>query len=129
MQLQMEWGFNNLVRGKWKIEWVKRKTISNWSRVLQITLKNWKVEKGEEWACCLEEFWSFNVFDVAKLRFRSHQLIKISMIYLYIKPEVKRTWCNSNDYSYKWNLYWRIIWKWLFGERNFSDAENEQSFG
>ena len=40
---------------------------------------------------CFEAFWSFNVFDVAKLRFSSHQLIKINMICLYIKPEVKET--------------------------------------
>ena len=53
-----------------------------------------KLEGGEGGRASLkfffEEFWSFNVFDVAKLRFSSHQLIKINMICLYIKPEVKK---------------------------------------
>ena len=50
------------------------------------------------------------------IRFSNHRLIKISIIYLYIKPEVKKKWYNSNDYSYKWSLYWVITWKLVFGE-------------
>ena len=37
----------------------------------------------------LKKFWPFNVFDMPKIRLSNHQLIKISMIYLYIKPEIK----------------------------------------
>ena len=39
---------------------------------------------------CLKEFWSFNAFVMLQIRFSNPQLIKISMIYLYIKSEVKK---------------------------------------
>ena len=71
---------------KWEREEVKRKTSNNWSAVLQIALKG-----GEGgWEFCLEKFWPFNAFVMLQVRFSNHQLTKISMIYLYIKPKVKK---------------------------------------
>ena len=40
----------------------------------------------------LGELWPFNGFFMLKTTFRRHRLIKISMTYVYIKPEV-----NKND--------------------------------
>ena len=53
---------------------------------MQIALKGG--EGGREF--CLEEFWPFNAFVMLQIRFSNYQLTKISMIYLYIKPEVKK---------------------------------------
>ena len=104
-----------------KREGVKKKTSNKWSRFFQITLKG-----GDgSWGYCLEEFWPFNAFVKLQVRFSNHQLVKISLIYPYKKPEVKKIWYNSNDCSYKWSLYWVITWKLLFGEGDFSGAENE----
>ena len=36
------------------------------------------------------------------------------MACVYMKPEVKKKWNNSNDYSYKWILHRMIKWKLLF---------------
>ena len=96
---------------------VKRKTRNNWSSVFQIALKGGRGLK----------IWLWGILDI---QFFCHaadnpQLIKTSMIYLYIKPEVKKKkWYNSNDYSYKWRLYWVITWKLVFGEGDFSDVGN-----
>ena len=69
-----------------KKEGVKRKTNNNWSRAFQITLKS-----GEGgWKFCLEEFWPFNAFVKLQIRFSNHRLMKVAMIYLSIKPEVKK---------------------------------------
>ena len=42
------------------------------------------------WEFCLEESWPFNACVMLHIRFSNHQLIKISMIYRYIKPEVNK---------------------------------------
>ena len=63
----------------------KRKTCNNWSRVFQVALKGGEVVKT-----FLGEIWSFNAFVILKIRFSHHPLIKICMIYLYIRPEVKK---------------------------------------
>ena len=107
-----------------KREGVKRKTSNNWDRVFQITLKG-----GEgSWEFCLKDFLPFNTFTIMQIRFSKHWLMKISMIYLYIKPEVKKEWYNSNDCNYKWSLYWVITWNLLFGEGDISGAGNEHYF-
>ena len=65
---------------------IKRETSNYWGRVFQIALKG-----GEGvWKCCLEEFLPFNAFVILTIRFSNHRLIKISMIYMYIKLEVKK---------------------------------------
>ena len=33
---------------------------------------------------------------------------------MYIKPEVKKQWYNSNDYSHEWSLYTVTGWKLIF---------------
>ena len=97
-----------------KREVVKRKTINNWGRVFQTALKSG--EKG--W-----EFWLFNAFLMLHIRFGNHRLIKINMIYVYIKPEVKKKWCNSSACSVVLRDYMKIaVWwggffwygKWAF---------------
>ena len=80
------------------------------------------------WKFYLEEFWPFNAFAILKIRFSNHRLIKISMIYLHIKPEVKKKWYGSNDCSYKWRFYWMITWKLLFCEVDFLVREISISF-
>ena len=55
-----------------------------------------------------------------KITFRKHPLMKISMTYVYIKPEVAIKWFSSNGYSYKWNLHWVITWKLLFDEEGIT---------
>ena len=39
---------------------------------------------------CLEKFWPLNAFLMLQIRFSNNRLIKISMIYLDIKPEVEK---------------------------------------
>ena len=69
-----------------KREGVKKKTSNKWSKFFQITLKG-----GDgSWGYCLEEFWPFNAFVKLQVRFSNHQLMKISLIYPYKKPEVKK---------------------------------------
>ena len=70
--------------------------------------------------------WPLNAFVMLKIRFGKDQLFKLSMIYLYIKPEVKKI--MQHQCSYKWNLHWVITWKLLLGEEGFSSAGNEQLF-
>ena len=71
----------NLYSLKWKREGVKTKTSNNWNSVSPIALKG-----GEDsWEFCLEEFWPFSACVMLQIRFSNHQLIKISMIYLYIR--------------------------------------------
>ena len=69
-------------------------------------------ERG--WKFYLEKFWPFSGFVILQIRFCNHQGIKISMIYMYIKPEVKKMiqqqWC-----SYKWSLYYMKIGIWWGG--------------
>ena len=60
--------------------------MSEWSRVFQIAMKG----KKAGWKFSLNEFWPFSAFVMLKIRFSNHRLIKISMIYLYIKPEIKK---------------------------------------
>ena len=71
-------------------------------QVFQRVLKD-----GEDrgWECCLEEFELFDAFAVLKIRFSNHQIIKISMIYVYLKLGVMKKCYNSNEYSFKWGLY------------------------
>ena len=89
-----------------KREVVKRKTISNWGRVFQTALKS-----GEEgW-----EFWLFNAFLMLHIRFGNHRLIKINMIYVYIKPEVKKNDATAVIAA----LCCVITWKLQFGEVDF----------
>ena len=90
---------------KWKREGVIRKTSNNWSRVFQRALKG--REKGG-WKFCYEEFWPFNAFFTLLIRFSNHPLTWISMIYVYIKPEVLKKWCSSNKYSLELSFYWVI---------------------
>ena len=54
-------------------------------------------------------------------------VIKISMIYVYIKLKLKK-WYNSTKHSSKWSLYCVITWKLLFGKGDFSRAGNQQIF-
>ena len=74
------------------MEGVKRTASNNWSLVFQIALKS----AGGSWQFCLEKFWPFSAFVMLQIRFCNHRVIKSSMIYLYIKPEVKK-WYNSKD--------------------------------
>ena len=98
-----------------KREVVKRKTISNWGRVFQTALKS-----GEEgW-----EFWLFNAFLMLHIRFGNHRLIKINMIYVYIKPEVKKNDATAVIAA----LCCVITWKLQFGEVDFFGMENEHFF-
>ena len=49
------------------------------------------IERGRKgWEFCLEEFWPFIAFFMLQIRFSNHRLIKITIIHLYIKPEVKK---------------------------------------
>ena len=50
------------------------------------SIERWR----RDWEFYLEEFWPFNAFVMLQIRFSNHWLIKSSMIYLYIKPEVKK---------------------------------------
>ena len=45
---------------------------------------------GGGWTLCLEEFWTISAVVMPKIRFSNDWLITISMIYVYIKPEVKK---------------------------------------
>ena len=67
------------------MEGVKQKITKTWSRVSQKALKG--AEEGG-WKFYLEEFWQFIIFAILKMRFSNHGLIKISMKYVYIMPEV-----------------------------------------
>ena len=101
-----------------KREGVMRKKSNNWRRVFQIALQG-----REGLGILLGE-----ILTIQCLRHAADnpQINKISMIYWYRKPEVKKKkWCNSNDYSYNWSLYCVITWKLLFGEVDFSGAGNE----
>ena len=73
-----------------QLEWDQRKFIkfemNEWSRVFQIAMEGKKVG----WKFCLNEFWPFSAFVMLKIRFSNHRLIKISMICLYIKPEIEK---------------------------------------
>ena len=89
--------------------------MSEWSRVFQIAMKG----KKAGWKFSLNEFWPFSAFVMLKIRFSNHRLIKISMIYLYIKPEIKKKWYNSNNCSNKWNVHCVITRKMLFDEGDF----------
>ena len=49
------------------------------------------LKDGEvRWKFWLEKLWRFSVFGIVKIGFRNHELIKIIMICMYIKPEVKK---------------------------------------
>ena len=43
-----------------------------------------------EWKLCSAELWPVNAFVMLKTTFSKHQLIKISIIHMYIKPEFKK---------------------------------------
>ena len=101
------------------MEGVKRTASNNWSLVFQIALKS---AEGS-WQFCLEKFWPFSEFVMLQIRFCNHRVIKSSMIYLYIKPEVKKT-IQQQRCSNKWSLYWVITWKLLFSEETFSGVGN-----
>ena len=49
-------------------------------------IKGWR--RG--WEIGLEEFWPFIAFIMLQIKFSNHWLIKITIICLYIKPEVKK---------------------------------------
>ena len=53
--------------------------------VFSNSIERWR--KGLE--IFVEEFLPFNVFIIVQIRFSNNRQIKIIMIYLYIKPEVK----------------------------------------
>ena len=105
------------------MEGVKRKASNNWSWVFQIALKS--AEGG--WKFCLEKFWPFSAFVILQIRFCNHRVIKSSMIYLYIKPEVIKM-IQQQRCSNKSSLYWVITWKLLFGEKTFSGVGNDLFF-
>ena len=105
------------------MEGVKRTASNNWSLVFQIALKS---AEGS-WQFCLEKFWPFSAFVMLQIRFCNHRVIKSSMIYLYIKPEVKKM-IQQQRCSNKWSLYWVITWKLLFGEETFSGVGNDLFF-
>ena len=102
------------------MEKVSSKTSDNWGRVFQIALKC----RVGVWEFCLEEFCPFSAFVILQIRLSNCRLIKISTIYLYIKPAAKK-WYHSNDHSYKWSLYWES----QFGEGGISGVGNEHCFG
>ena len=78
------------------------------------------IERWGEEKFCLRELWPFNAFTMLKSTFSKHRLTKISIIYMYIKPEVYKEWYSSNDCSYKWSLYRVIRWALLFHEKGMT---------
>ena len=48
------------------------------------------IERLKKWKFWLGELWLFNAFVMLKRTFSKHQLIKISITCVYIKPESKK---------------------------------------
>ena len=55
-----------------------------------ICYNSWNLSERErgKWWFSLEEFWPFSAFVMVEIRLNRHQLIKISMIYVYLKLKV-----------------------------------------
>ena len=84
MQSQLEWGKRKFIKFEMK------KGRSKEENKLEQSFPNSTERWRRGWEFCLEEFWSFIAFTMLQIRFSNHRLIKISIIYLYKKPEVKK---------------------------------------
>ena len=84
MQSELEWNQKKFI--KFEVKKGGSKEENKLKQGFQNSIERWR--KG--WEFCLEEFWPFIAFVMLQIRFTNHWLIRISMIYMYIKLEVKK---------------------------------------
>ena len=84
-KLQLEWGQVNFTKFEIKMGVVKRRR-----KAIRETGFSKCHIKMEQWKFCLSKFWPLHASVVLKALLNKHQLIKINMAYVYIRPEVKK---------------------------------------
>ena len=84
MQSRLEWGEKKF--RKLEMKKGRSKEENKLKQGFPNSIERWR----RSWEFCLEEFRPFIAFIILQIRFSNHQLIKISIIYLYIKCEVKK---------------------------------------
>ena len=102
-----------------QLEWDQRKFIkfemNEWSRVFQIAMKGQKVG----WKFCLNEFLTIQCFCHAEDKIQQPSINQNQHDMSVHKAWNWKKWYNSNNCSNKWNVYWVITRKMLFGEGDF----------
>ena len=80
MQTQLEWGQKKFI--KFEMKKGRSKEENKLKQGFPNSTERWRTGS---------KFWAFLAFIMLQIRFSSHRLIKISIIYLYTRPEVKKT--------------------------------------